>query len=234
MQMCGRYKLQDPEWVEADFSNVFPTLATAVRRPRYNVAPGQLVLAVTGTASGRTLEQMKWGIEPPWKKGPPQVINARGEKLAESRFWKPMLEQRRCAIPADGFYEWKAASGSIGKKQPFLFTRNDGGGFWFAGLYSPARAEDAVAPNECVVVTVAPNELVEDVHDRMPAMLDSDQLDAWLADDAELAQGQLAPYRSTEMSALAIGSAIGNASREGAELIEPAEPGGSAQASSLF
>lgn len=229
--MCGRYKLQDPEWVEADFSNVFPTLATAVRRPRYNVAPGQLVLAVTGGASGRTLEQMKWGIEAPWKQGPPQMINARGEKLAESRFWKPMLESRRCAIPADGFYEWRAGEGKAAKKQPFLFAREDGAGFWFAGLYAPARADEPPAANECVVITVAPNELVDGVHDRMPAMLDSEQLGAWLGDDAEAAHAQLAPYPSRKMSALAIGRAIGNAANEGPELIEPVGPDESTQAS---
>jgi putative SOS response-associated peptidase YedK len=60
--MCGRYKLQDPEWVEADFSTSFPTLSDAVRRPRFNVAPGQLVLAITRGEGGRALEQMDWGI----------------------------------------------------------------------------------------------------------------------------------------------------------------------------
>src|SRR4051794_34796939 len=133
--MCGRYKLQDPEWVEADFSTSFPTLSDAVRRPRFNVAPGQLVLAITRGADGRALEQMDWGIEAPWKGGPPQIINARAEKIPESRFWKPMLEQRRCAIPADGFYEWRALE-SGGRKQPYLFTRTGGAGFWLAGMYS--------------------------------------------------------------------------------------------------
>lgn len=228
--MCGRYKLQDPEWVEANFSNVFPTLATAVRRPRFNVAPGQLVLAVTQVGGARTLEQMKWGIEAPWSSGPQQLINARGEKLAESRFWKPMLEARRCAIPADGFYEWRAPSGGAKFKQPFLFTREGGEGFWFAGLFSASKSEDSSAANECVIVTVAPNELVEGVHDRMPAMLGEGQLDAWLGVDSAVASEQLAPYPSKEMSALAIGRAIGNAQNEGPELIEPAEPEGPAQA----
>lgn len=226
--MCGRYKLANPDWVEMDFSNTFPTLATAVRRPRYNVSPGQLVLAIRGGAEGKRLEQMKWGIEAPWKGGPAQMINARGEKLTKSRFWKPMLERSRCAIPADGFYEWRAAAGAGAKKQPFLFTRSGGEGFWFAGLFSGA-GEESEAEHACVIVTGEPNELVEDVHDRMPAMLDADQLGDWLGDDTEAALSVLAPYPSTQMSALAIGRAISNSSLEGPELIEPAEPEGPAQ-----
>ena len=228
--MCGRYKLQDPEWVEADFSTAFPTLSDAVRRPRYNVAPGQLILAVRQLGSARTLEEFRWGVEAPWKGGPPQLINARAEKLADNRLWKPMLESRRCAIPADGFYEWKAPDAKGAPKRPYLFTRNGGEGFWFAGLYSEGSEDQ-----QCVVITVEPNELVEGVHNRMPAMLARDRLEAWLSDDVHEARGVLDPFPSTEMSALEIGRAIGNASREGPELIEPAPPEGpeGAQASLL-
>jgi putative SOS response-associated peptidase YedK len=226
--MCGRYKLQDPEWVEADFSTSFPTLSDAVRRPRFNVAPGQLVLAITRGADGRALEQMDWGIEAPWKGGPPQIINARGEKLPESRFWKPMLEQRRCAIPADGFYEWKSLE-SGGRKQPYLFTRTEGEGFWFAGIYSKSRSEEPVAEHQCAIITVDPNELVEGIHDRMPAMLHAADLNDWLEGETEEAFAALQPFPSKEMSALAIGRAIGNPRNEGPELIVPAEPEGPAQ-----
>jgi putative SOS response-associated peptidase YedK len=222
--MCGRYKLQAPDWVEPDFSATFPTLADEVRRPRFNIAPGQLVLAVREGASGRTLEQMKWGIAAPWKGGSAQLINARGEKLATSRFWEPLLAGGRCALPADGFYEWKAPEPGSRRKRPYLFT-NRGGGFWLAGLCAPAEDARPAAAFECVVVTVEPNELVADVHDRMPAMLTTEQVDAWLGDDLELARALLAPFPSTQMDALAVGPAVGDASREGPELIEPAREG---------
>ncbi|MGK2877526.1 MAG: SOS response-associated peptidase [Solirubrobacterales bacterium] len=228
--MCGRYKLQDPDWVEADFSTSFPTLSDAVRRPRFNVAPGQLVLAITRGSEARALEQMDWGIEAPWEGGPPQIINARAEKLSESRFWKPMLERRRCAIPADGFYEWKAPAETGGNKQPYLFTREGGEGFWFAGVYAKSQGDEPAADHQCAIVTVDPNELVEGVHDRMPAMLHADELDDWLGDDTEAAFAVLQPFPSVEMSALAIGRAIGNPRNEGPELIERAEPEGPAQA----
>lgn len=235
--MCGRYKLQNPDWVEMDFSQTFPTLADAVRRPRYNVAPGQLVLAVRAGEAGPALEAMKWGIAARWKGGPPQLINARDDKLAGSRLWKPMLTDGRCAIPADGFYEWKAPVESGGKKQPWLFTRSAGEGFWFAGLSSAASSGEAggdpAAANECAIITVSPNELVEDVHDRMPAMLGVEQLADWLGEDAKAALAALRPFESTQMAATPIGRAIGSPANEGPELIEPVAPDSPQQGSLL-
>jgi putative SOS response-associated peptidase YedK len=231
--MCGRYKLQNPDWVEADFSNTFPTLATAVRTPRYNVAPGQMVLAITrGDGSGRVLEQFNWGVESNWRGGPPMMINARGEKIEGSGFWRPMLEHSRCAIPADGFYEWRAPQAGQKLKQPYLFTREGGEGFWFAGLVGRAPAS-AETRQGVVIVTGEPNELVEDVHDRMPAMLDAGGVTAWLDGEPAEALAALRPFASTRMSALPIGRAIGDSNNEGPGLIQPVEPEPPAQAQLL-
>lgn len=223
--MCGRYTLAKPDWFEHDFGTSFATLADAVRRPRFNVAPGQLVLAVTRpSAAGRVAETMKWGVEAPWKGGPPQMINARAEKLASSRLWKSMLENGRCALPADGFYEWRAAEQKGGRKQPYWFSRVDAEPFLLAGLFreSPDDGE-----RQCVVITVEPNELVEDVHDRMPAMLHPDRVDDWLEGDVESALQALTPFDSTQMSARRIGPGVGNVRNDGPELIEAVddEPG---------
>lgn len=222
--MCGRYTLTKPDWFEHDFHSIRPTLADAVRRPRFNVAPGQLVLALSRPAGGaRVGEAMHWGIPAGWPGGPPQLINARGEKLAGSKYWRSMLEDGRCAIPADGFYEWKAGTGASKQKQPIWFRRNQGEPFWFAGLFVPA-AEDVDAEHACVIITVEPNELVEDVHDRMPAMLTADQVDEWLTAKPDDAVGLLAPFASTEMTATAVSRAVGNANNEGPELVEPVAP----------
>jgi putative SOS response-associated peptidase YedK len=218
--VCGRYTLTKPDWFEHDFHSIRPTLADAVRRPRFNVAPGQMVLALSRPAGGaRVGETMHWGIEANWPGGPPQLINARGEKLAESKFWKPLLENGRCAIPADGFYEWKTAASGSRQKQPIWFQRKSGEPFWFAGLSKPG--EDGSA---CVIITVQPNELVEDVHDRMPAMLAAEQVDEWLTASAEDAVQLLAPFASIEMTATAVSRAVGNAANEGPELVEPVTP----------
>jgi putative SOS response-associated peptidase YedK len=159
------------------------------------------------------------------------MINARGEKLAESRFWKPMLEHGRCAIPADGFFEWRAAEAKGGRKQPYWFTRENTEGFALAGLWRAAKPTDGEAETRaCVIVTVEPNDLVSGVHDRMPAMLKPESVDQWLGGDVDEALAALEPFPSTEMTARAVGTAVGNARAEGPELVEPLAEASSADA----
>lgn len=219
--MCGRYTLANPDWFDYDFSSSFPTLGSALRRPRFNVAPGQQVIAFTRSGEGRRLEAMHWGIETNWKKGPKQLINARAEKLTESRYWKSKVAEGRCAIPADGFYEWRPA-GDGGSKQPFHFAREGRAGFAFAGLAVPAGDGESTE-RQCVIITVEPNELVESVHDRMPAMLKPEQIDRWLGDDVEAALDCLGPFPSIDMTAVPVSTAVGNPARDAPELIEPVE-----------
>ncbi len=232
--MCGRYTLTKPDWVEHDFHTSFPTLADSLRRPRFNVAPGQLVLAITrrGAENSEVLDTdaMRWGVEAPWKGGPPQMINARSEKLRSSRLWKSMLETGRCAIPADGFYEWRTAEKKGARKQPFWFTLSGGEGFMFAGLSTPDRTNPE-QPDQCAIVTVEANELVEGVHDRMPAMLRRRDVERWLGTDLDEALTLLQPFPSIEMTARTVGRAVGSSANDDASLIEPIE---SAEADGSF
>lgn len=225
--MCGRYMLRSPDWVESDFPETFATLAAPLRRPRYNIAPGQMVLAAVEGPRGRVLEQMRWGIDAPWKGNQSRVINARSERLRSSRFWGPIFESGRCALPADGFFEWRPADGQSGRRRPYLFEPEDGQGFWLAGLCAPQGEEDSQRAS--VIVTVEANELVAGVHDRMPAMLRGEDLASWLGGDSDAALSTLIPFPSKELSALEIAPAIGNASLEGAELIKPARDDGPVQ-----
>lgn len=216
--MCGRYTLYHQQWVDSLFGGALNRLPAALLRPRYNVAPGQMVLTLRRPGAPPVAEAMHWGIEATWPGGPSQLINARAEKLAESRFWRSAIEHGRCAIPADGFYEWRAVSGT--GKQPYWFGRTDGEGFAFAGLCR----ENAEHGDACVIVTVEANELVAGVHDRMPAMLDADGVAAWLGDDTGAALAALAPFPSAEMTARTVSRSVNDAGREGPELIDEAEP----------
>ena len=227
--MCGRYTLGNFDWVDPAFSSDLSNVADLVKRPRYNIAPGQLILALTRGAGGATVaESMHWGIETPWRGGPPQLINARAEKLAESRFWKPLLTHGRCAIPADGFYEWRKAENG-GRKQPYWFARVGGEGFAFAGLWRAAKSEDDQLYSRCcAIVTVAPNELVAGVHDRMPAMIAPEHAGQWLDGDLDEALALLEPFASAAMTARAVGQEVGNSRAEGLRLIAPADEQASA------
>jgi putative SOS response-associated peptidase YedK len=224
--MCGRYTLGTFDWVDSAFNTDLANVADVLRRPRFNVGPGQMVLSLTRPAAGPNIaESMHWGIDAPWKDGPQRIINARAEKLAESRFWKPLLADGRCAIPADGFFEWRAAANSGGRKQPYWFSRTNGDGFAFAGLWRAGSSDsDPPGVRTCAVITVEPNDLVAGVYPRMPAMLTADGVEQWLGGDVEEALAALEPFSSTAMTARAVGVAVGDASRDGAALIDAIEP----------
>lgn len=177
-----------------------------------------MVLTLQRGGAVAVVEALHWGIGAPWRGGPSQLINARADKLAESRFWRPLLEHGRCAIPADGFFEWRTVEGA--GKQPFWFGRADGEPFAFAGL----RRKGEQDGDSCVIVTVDANELVAGIHDRMPAMLDADGLDAWLGDDADAALSALVPYPSTAMTGRPVSRAVNRADCDGPELIDPTDP----------
>ena len=116
--MCGRYTLYTPvETLAEEFglTDPLPNL-----QPNYNVAPTQEVPAVVaGNDGGRRLEVLRWGLIPSWAEDPgigSRMINARSETVAEKPSFRRAFKERRCLIPADGFYEWQKTNGS---KQPY-------------------------------------------------------------------------------------------------------------------
>lgn len=151
-------------------------------QPRYNVAPGQAVVAVRQEAERpvRRLAPLRWGLVPAWAKDAAvgyKMINARAESAADRPAFCEAMRRRRCLIPADGFYEWKRAGK---EKLPYCFTLADDALFAFAGLWEQWRSPQGQAVESCTILTTAPNELVRDVHDRMPVILAPEAYDVWL------------------------------------------------------
>jgi len=152
--MCGRFTLTDPLRIRAAYPRYRFEEFSEYRLPRFNIAPAQPVLGVRN--DGRDdVEPLQWGID--------GRINARVETIGA----RPV--PFRCIIFADGFYEWRG-------RKPVYYTMKDARPFAFAGIWQPVS--EGATP--CAIVTCAPNELVARVHDRMPAILRDDQLDAWL------------------------------------------------------
>lgn len=208
--------MRHQQWINTVFGADLSRLPDALRRPRHNVTPGQMVLALARQGDGPVAEQLRWGVPSPRGDATPALINARAETVETSRFWRPMLENGRILIPADGFYEWR--SGARVPKQPYWFARDDETGFFFAGL--SRKASGGVAG---VIVTTTANELVDGIHHRMPAMLDVDEARAWLEGPATEAASLLTPYPSIEMRARPVSLAVNDASRDEPELIEPVD-----------
>jgi putative SOS response-associated peptidase YedK len=165
---------------------------------RFNVAPTQEILTVRSSpdpedaAQGeREARLMRWGLVPRWAKDLKvgyKMINAKTERLTESRAYAPLVGKfrHRCLIVADGFYEWMKAEDPKQPRQPWRFTVDGGEPFAFAGICTRKEWEGEEAQEDgwlysATIITTTPNEVVGKVHNRMPVILDGPEAEAaWL------------------------------------------------------
>ena len=233
--MCTRYLLK-----EAHYRAIMDRLGIAAPAEfltRYNIAPGSTIpIARTAPKSlARETTTLRWGLVPAWAKADEgtRLVNARIETVAEKPSFRSALKQRRCLIPASGFYEWETRGG---EKYPWLFRRRDEQPFVFAGLWDSWLAPDGTILESCAFITTEPNELMRPIHDRMPVMLSPEEYDAWL-DPGISDPDRLAPLLKTptaaEMSAIAVNRRVGNVRYDAPDCLEPApdDDGDSAQLS---
>ena len=214
--MCGRYGSEiTPEQLSLLLD--VPEEQSAQVIARYNIAPTQLAPVARLSASGsRELRMLRWGLVPSWARDATRaarLINARSETVAEKPSYRDAYRARRCLVPADGFYEWRRSGRS---RLPIHFQREGGLPFAFAGLWERwSSPEDGSDLETFTVLTTAANDLVGQVHDRMPVILTEGALDRWMdpsASERELA-GLLRPYPSSKMERWEVSirvNAVGN------------------------
>ena len=222
--MCGRYTLAAPN--PAEVRDRFPIGEAVEVRRRFNVAPGDEVLAVTTDKEGQPRgELLRWGLVPSWAKQPNtglKMINARVETAAERPAYRRAFERYRCLIIADGFYEWRRLP--AGPKQAFHITRADGGPFAFAGLWSIWHGEDGVTLRTCTILTTGANSAIASLHDRMPVILAPEAEAAWLEPtDSPVRLRRLLGGLDPAGTALRrVGPAVNDARYDGPECLAPA------------
>jgi putative SOS response-associated peptidase YedK len=198
--MCGRFALKaPPRSIQEHFH--LPEIARL--SPRYNIAPSQAVAVVRHfpLQPFPRLDMLRWGLIPGWSRDIKigyRMINARGETLAQKPSFRSAYQKRRCLIAADGFYEW---SHSDRQKQPFFVQLKTGTVFGFAGLWESWNDPDGGVLESCTIITTTANELIEQIHDRMPVILPPEQHEAWLHDATPVAllQQLLVPFPADEM-----------------------------------
>jgi putative SOS response-associated peptidase YedK len=230
--MCGRFTLTTPMPVLAEFF-LFPEAAP--QPPRYNIAPTQAVVAVRAAADSgkRELCLFRWGLVPSWADDPAignRLINARAETVADKPSFRSAFRQRRCLIPADGYYEWQKRAAS---KQPFYFRMRDSKPFAFAGLWehwepatsgpSPRGGEGVI--ESCTILTTAANDLLRPVHERMPVILAPEDYAQWLdpaVRQPELLQPLLRSFPAEAMTSYPVGLVVNNPRNESPQCVEPA------------
>jgi putative SOS response-associated peptidase YedK len=224
--MCGRFHIST---AAAELARLFgtknPFLNTA---PRYNAAPTDKlpVVLLDRKTSERRLETLRWGLVPFWAKDVKigaTMINAVSETITTKPAFKEVFPQRRCLVPADGFYEWQKLDPKT--KKPFHIGMADGSVFAFAGLWD--RWKDK-ASGELVlsftIATTTPNEVCAPIHNRMPVILDREAWPRWLGEEEALADelaSMLRPYPAERMRAYPVGQRVGSVKNDDATLIEP-------------
>jgi putative SOS response-associated peptidase YedK len=221
--VCGRYTLATPS--PGGIRARFPVGESVEIVRRYNIAPGDDVLAVTTDREGAPRgELLRWGLVPAWSESPNtglKMINARVETVAQRPAFRRAFERYRCLIIADGFYEWQAVP--AGPKQAFHITRGDRTPFAFAGLWSLWGPPEGPRIRSCTILTTAANRALAPLHDRMPVILAPEQEQAWLeAATPRAALDELLHGLSTQQTALApVGPAVNDARYDGPECLAP-------------
>ncbi|HEX6312445.1 MAG TPA: SOS response-associated peptidase [Acidimicrobiia bacterium] len=234
--MCGRYvQASSPELLAERFG--VDEVRIEEHEPRYNVAPRAEVPAVRRRHDRKVLSLLRWGLVPSWAKDTKigdRLINARAEAVADKPAFRGAFARRRCLIPADGFYEWRAVPGRR-RKQPMFVHRRDGEPMAFAGLWEVWRErEEDDWLRSCVIVTTDANDLLMPIHDRMPVILPESAWDTWLdpETDPDTLKRLLVPAPDDLVVAYPVSLRVNRADNEGPDLVREIHPDADSDAAS--
>jgi putative SOS response-associated peptidase YedK len=223
--MCGRYTITSaPEAIRALFG--YPEQPNFP--PRYNVAPTQPIPIVRLVEGKRQFALVRWGLLPSWVKDPKTfalLINARGESVTDKPAFRAAMKRRRCLIPADGFYEWKAVAG---RKQPFFVRLKSGAPMAFAGLWECWTGPNGEELETAAIITTDANRTLAPIYNRMPVIVPPEGFDLWLNTndvDATTAAALIAPAPDSLLEAYEVSAAVNRTANDNAKLVERLAPG---------
>lgn len=215
--MCGRYSFALEDALIRERFGL--RVRTAIYKARYNCSPTQN-LAVIANDAPETLNFFRWGLIPSWAKDPTigsKLINARAETLVEKPSFRNAFRNRRCLVPATGFYEWKRDQ----DKTPYYIRMKNGDAFCFAGLWDKWISGDGEIIHSFTIITINPNKLMEQIHDRMPVILQREEEQRWIArlPDPSLAD-LLKPYPAELMEAWTVSKLVNSPKNDMQEITD--------------
>ncbi len=214
--MCGRFVLKA---TPTELITRFGLDECVDLNPRYNIPPGTNIATIRQSPEGkRVLHLLKWGLVPHWAKDPGignKLNNARGESVMEKPSFREAFKCRRCLIPADAFYEWKA-EGKL--KQPYCISLPEP--FAMAGLWESWKSPDGSILRTCCVITTGPNALMAPIHDRMPVIIAPENWGRWLSAPVEAVAELIRPYPADHMHAWPVSRRVSKTVEDDAELTE--------------
>lgn len=214
--MCGRFLLTTPL---SELARLFLADGGGNLPPRYNIAPTQDIAAVRVEEGARRLVALRWGLVPSWADDAAmggRLFNARSETAAEKPAFRAAFRARRALIPCDGFYEWRAQGKGI--KQPYVIRRRDRAPFALAGLWERWRDLETLT-----ILTVAANAVMRPLHERMPAILPSEDWPAWLDPETPLGAltAMLRPAPDDGLDAVPVGPRVNSVRNDDPSCLEP-------------
>lgn len=219
--MCGRFAQPIPLSTLKIFFDIEKILNETP--PSYNIAPSQDIMTIT-SEKGKTLRTMTWGLIPGWARGKTSsfkpLINARAETVHEKPSFRSALKQRRCLIPAGGFYEWK----NEGKEKiPYYIKSAHGELMAFGGIYEKHISEENEEILTCAIITTTANKLFEEIHERMPLIIKKEDIDLWLATTIDLKDiaPLLQPITDSEIEYYRVNREVNSPQNNSSELILP-------------
>jgi putative SOS response-associated peptidase YedK len=221
--MCGRYRRTTREEELARIYRI-PIPSQPDLPISYNIAPNQEVLAIrfNPETKQRSLDRLRWGLVPYWAKDEKigfKTINARAETVDTAHSFRSAFRKRRCLIPADGFYQWKKV---IGGKIPYSIEMKDDSPFVFAGLWEGwQNPETQEWLRICTIITGRPNELVTQIHTRMPVILPEETHDRWLTGEA--GKEILLPFPAEAMKIRAVSRRVNKPENDDPGILEEDE-----------
>lgn len=205
--MCGRYAFFRWPRALAELPG-FP----ADQQPGWNIAPGSPVLMLRAEAGQRSVATARWGLTPAWlsdlSRAPAQ---ARAETLAEQPMFREALRQRRCLLPANGFYEWRGSA----RKRPY-WLNSEASPLYFAGIWENYPVAELNWLSVAVVTQAAGSH-------RRPLILDEAEQALWLDPDSSPAVlTELLVSQQKALRQRALATLVNDPALNGPECLTPA------------
>jgi len=170
--MCGRFAFQGDHWPEFALDVEKPSL-----EPNFNISPQDETPVIHLNSQSVTITSMQWGLRPSWsQKSTMEPINARIETVESKPMFREAYHQRRCIIPASGWYEWKTTPRG---KVPFYHTSNKSEIVLMAGIYEQWSNDEEVL-NTFTVLTQDATSDIDHIHNRMPVIINSEEAILWM------------------------------------------------------
>ena len=218
--MCGRYAITLAREAMAQIFEAVPG-NDLPEVPNFNVCPTNAVHTVRSSDGTRSLSAMRWGFIPHWYKTPgdgPLLINARAETIAEKPAFRAACRERRCLIPASGFYEWTKVEDDT--RLPWYIQPAEGDVLAFAGIWQDWERDGEMLRTCAIVTTAAAGEMTQ-IHHRVPVILAAPDWALWLGEDGRGAATLMQPAPEGTLRFHRVDREVNSNRASGPQLIQP-------------